>query len=60
MAYTERMDRRKAVLWGGLIGMSAGGYVPTLWGSSMFSGTAMLLTLVGAVAGMWLGFRLSN
>ena len=52
------MASRKAVLWGGLIGMSIGGYVPTLWGASMFSGTAMLMSAVGAAAGLWLGYRL--
>ncbi len=58
--YTESMDTRKAVLWGGLIGMSIGGYVPTLWGSSMFSFTAMLCSAAGAVLGFWLGYRLTN
>lgn len=51
---------RKMVLWGGMIGMSVGGYVPTLWGASMFSFTAMALSLAGAAAGLWLGYRLSN
>jgi uncharacterized membrane protein YeaQ/YmgE (transglycosylase-associated protein family) len=54
------MQSRKAVLWGGLIGMSVGGYIPTLWGSSMFSFTAMLLSVLGAVLGFWLGYRLSS
>lgn len=56
--YTYPMQTRRAVLWGGMIGMTLGGYMPTLWGDSMFSFTAMLLSAVGAFGGIWLGYRL--
>jgi hypothetical protein len=40
------------------VGMVGGGYVPALWGASAFSGTALLLSVAGALAGVWVGVRL--
>jgi hypothetical protein len=41
-------------------GMFVGGYVPELWGASSFSLSSILFGLLGAVAGVWLGVRLSD
>ena len=40
-------------------GTFAGGYVPTLWGASGFSLVSLLFGVLGGVAGVWLGVRLS-
>jgi hypothetical protein len=40
------------------VGLFAGGYVPLLWGASSFSGTSLLASVVGGVAGIWAGLRL--
>jgi len=37
-----------------------GGYVPVLWGASGFSLVSILFGVAGAVAGVWLGVRLSD
>jgi hypothetical protein len=44
----------------GGFGLLAGGYVPELWGSSAFSFTSLLFSLIGAAAGIWLGVRLTD
>jgi len=40
-------------------GTIAGGYAPSLWGSSSFSLSSVLFAALGGVAGLWLGVRLS-
>lgn len=42
------------------VGMFVGGYVPALWGASTFSGSSLLLSLFGGLAGIWAGVRLSD
>ncbi len=39
-------------------GTVVGGYLPELWGASGFSLTSLLFSVVGGVAGIWLGLRL--
>lgn len=52
---------QKSVIWTGMvIGSAIGGYVPVLWGGSVFSLTSVFLTAVGGVAGIWAGFKLSR
>lgn len=42
------------------VGSSAGGYLPTLWGASFFSMQAILFSLVGAILGIWGGYKLAQ
>jgi hypothetical protein len=52
---------QKKLIWLGLtVGSVAGSYIPTLWGSPAFSMTAVLLSAVGGILGIWLGFRLGR
>jgi hypothetical protein len=50
----------------GVIGMCAvfgsivGGYVPTLWGASSLGMQSLLAGLLGGIAGIWLGVRVSD
>jgi hypothetical protein len=53
------MGRSVIGLCGGF-GSIVGGYVPELWGASGFSLVAILFGLAGAVAGIWLGVRISD
>jgi hypothetical protein len=53
------MSRSLIGLCGGF-GLFAGGYVPELWGASSLSLWSILFGMLGAVAGIWLGVRLSD
>ena len=50
----------------GVIGMCAafgsfvGGYVPTLWGASSWGMESLLFGVLGGIAGIWLGVRVSD
>jgi len=41
-------------------GSVVGGYVPVLWGASSFSLVSILFGALGAVAGVWVGVRISE
>ena len=43
-----------------MTGMTAGGYLPELWGASALSGASLLFSLAGALAGVWFGARLAE
>jgi hypothetical protein len=42
------------------IGGFIGGYVPALWGGSMFSLTGLFFSTLGSIAGIWLVYKLKN
>jgi len=42
------------------IGTSAGGALPLLWGASAFSLTSVILTFVGGILGIWIGYKLAK
>ena len=53
------MGRSVIGLCGGF-GMVAGGYVPALWGAGSWGIESLLFGALGAVAGIWLGVRVSE
>ncbi len=42
------------------IGSTIGGFIPELWGDSFFSLSSVILTAVGGLAGIWLGYKIST
>ena len=40
------------------VGSTIGGMVPSLWGAGMLSRSALLLSFIGAFAGLWVAFEL--
>lgn len=51
----------KTFIWLGLfIGSSIGGAIPMIWGESMLSVAGMLLSVVGAIAGIFAGWKLGQ
>jgi hypothetical protein len=47
-------------IWlGVLIGSTIGGFIPDLWGAGLLSYSSVLLSGVGAFAGLWLGYKMS-
>jgi uncharacterized membrane protein YeaQ/YmgE (transglycosylase-associated protein family) len=53
------MDKR--VLWLCLlVGSTVGGFVPELWGASALGAASLLLSAVGAIAGVFVAARISE
>ncbi len=50
---------QKRIWLGVLIGSVIGGFIPDLWGADLFSYSSVLLSTVGALAGLWLGYKMS-
>lgn len=48
------------IMTGLFLGSIAGGYIPLLWGGSVFSISSILLSGAGALVGIWLGFRVAQ
>jgi hypothetical protein len=44
----------------GGFGMFVGGYVPVLWGASSLSLVSFAFGVLGAIAGVWVGIRISE
>ena len=51
---------RKLIWIGMIVGSTIGGCVPALWHAGMFSVSAILLSAVGGIAGIWVGYRLGR
>ena len=53
--------RERLYIWIGIfIGSTIGGLIPEIWGGDMLSYSGVLLSAVGAYAGLWLGSRSSR
>lgn len=51
----------KTFIWIGIfVGSTAGGALPLLWGDDMFSVAGFGLSFVGAIAGIFGGYRLAQ
>ncbi len=54
------MNSKTFVLIGTIIGSSIGSLVPLLRGDGVFSFSSIIFSAIGAIAGIYLGFKLSN
>jgi hypothetical protein len=43
-----------------LFGGTVGGFVPELWGASSFSVGSLVFSVLGGIAGVWLGVQLAD
>jgi hypothetical protein len=51
----------KSLIWIFLaIGSTIGGAIPILWGDSFFSIWSVILTAVGGILGIYIGYKLSS
>lgn len=51
----------KSLIWIGMaVGSTLGGFIPSLWGASFLSIWGVLLSAIGAFAGIWLGYKISR
>ena len=47
------------LIWVGLfVGSSVGGYLPSLWGAGMLSFAGVAGSVVGGIAGIFVGYKL--
>lgn len=54
------MSKRVLVSLGLIVGATIGGYVPLLFGAGLFSYTSILASGLGAILGVWIGFKLGD
>jgi len=60
MAGAERGLAVQARIWLGiLVGSTIGGFIPSLWGADLLSYSAVFLSGVGALVGLWIGYKTS-
>jgi hypothetical protein len=53
--------QNKTLTWIGMIvGSTIGGLIPALWGAGMFSFSSIILSGVGAIAGIYIAFKISH
>jgi outer membrane lipoprotein SlyB len=45
---------------GAFLGSTIGGYIPVIWGGSMFSLISIFFGVVGGIAGIIIGYRISK
>lgn len=51
----------KTFIWIGIFaGSTLGGFIPCMWGDDIFSVWSMVFSFVGAVAGLYGGWKLSQ
>ena len=54
------MPSKKLIGLGMVVGSMAGGYLPVLFGASGFSFTSLLTSALGAVAGIYIAYKLTQ
>lgn len=54
------MDAKRTIWLLMFVGGFVGGYIPMLWGSSGFSFATIFGNAIGALIGIWLGFKLTR
>lgn len=54
------MNSKTFVLIGTIVGSTLGSLVPLLWGDGVFSFSSIFFSAVGAIVGIYYGYKLSN
>lgn len=54
------MSSKVLVYLGMIIGSTVGGYIATLFGADLISYVSVLFSGIGAILGVWIGYKLSN
>ncbi len=51
----------KSLIWLGMfIGSTIGSFIPTLWGADIFSFSSIIFSIIGGLAGIFLGLKLGE
>jgi hypothetical protein len=54
------MDNKKIIWLGMFLGSGIGSYIPTLWGDNVFSFYSIILSAIGGLIGIYLGYKINN
>jgi phage tail tape-measure protein len=54
------MYAKKFIWLGVFVGSTLGGFVPALWGGSLFSCSSVVFSFLGGLLGIWLGMKVSE
>ena len=54
------MESKRLITLLTFVGGTIGGYLPVLWGGSAFSFSSILLSAVGAVVGIYFGWKMTQ
>lgn len=54
------MNSKRTITLFMFIGGFIGGYIPLLWGATAFSFSAIFFNAIGALIGIWIGFKLTR
>ena len=54
------MESKRVIMLFMFVGSAIGGYLPVLWGGGTFSMSSILLTAVGGLVGIYVGYKLTN
>jgi len=54
------VNSKALITIGMIVGSALGGYIPSFWGADAFSLWSIVLGMVGGLAGIWAGYRLSR
>ena len=55
----DESGMRGLVMGGMIVGSTLGGFAPDLWGGSAFSVSGVVFSLLGGIAGIWAGVKVS-
>lgn len=56
-----QLNEAQLLSWFGvLLGITVGGYIPTLWGNSLFSAISLLGSVIGGVLGVLLAHKIAE
>ncbi|CAN5712561.1 hypothetical protein BH11PAT2_BH11PAT2_08890 [soil metagenome] len=51
----------KQIVWIGLlVGSTIGGFIPDLWGAGLFTFSSIILSAVGGMIGIYIGWKIAS
>ncbi len=54
------MDQKRTIWILMMVGGFVGGYIPALWGAPGFSFSSVIGNAIGALLGIWIGYKLTR